>query len=119
MSTDLEYSDMIHGFGAREGCMQLLKEGHRSMLQKRCCGPAFLLLLAGLTVGEEINRARGETAKIAKGQLSVLFRDNSRSPRILSGVQSLVQLGHAKDFSAFDPDSLGAAAGLNSSALRD
>ena len=68
----------------------------------------FLFFSAESPDGESV-----ETAEIVRGQLSVLLRDNSRSPEVLSGVQSLFHLGDAKDFDAFDPDGGGAAAGLN------
>ena len=55
----------------------------------------------------------GETIAIQAGELSVLFRDNSESPRILSGLQSLVNTAHAPGYDAFDPDSPGSSAGLN------
>src|SRR5688572_21129266 len=61
----------------------------------------------------QISGEKVRTAKIASGNLAVTFRDNSYSPRILSGVESLIHLKDASDFNAFDPDSLGAAAGLN------
>src|SRR5262249_22096524 len=38
---------------------------------------------------------------------------NSKSPRVLSGVDSLVNVRDAPGFDAFDPDSRGASAGLN------
>ncbi|MHC4395749.1 MAG: hypothetical protein ACYS1A_08850 [Planctomycetota bacterium] len=50
---------------------------------------------------------------INNGDLSVLFRDNSKSPRILSGIQSLFNLKIAEDFDAYDPHTPGASAGLN------
>jgi hypothetical protein len=50
---------------------------------------------------------------IAKGDLSVLFRDNSASPKILSGIQSLFNMKDASDFDAYDPDTKGASAGMN------
>ena len=54
-----------------------------------------------------------ETLKIEVGELSTVLRDNSQSPRILSGLDSLFNVRAAPDFDAFDPDSLGASAGLN------
>jgi hypothetical protein len=54
-----------------------------------------------------------ETATVEIGELSVLFRDNSQSPRVLSGADSLVNRVQAEGFDAFDPDSPGASAGLN------
>jgi hypothetical protein len=43
----------------------------------------------------------------------VTIRDNSRSPQILSGLDSLFHTRAASDFDAFDPDDRGASAGLN------
>jgi hypothetical protein len=54
-----------------------------------------------------------ETATVEHGELKALFRDNSQSPRVLSGVDALFNRAHAADFDAFDPDSPGASAGLN------
>ena len=53
------------------------------------------------------------TAAIEHGDLRALFRDNSDSPGVLSGADSLFHRRHAVDFDAFDPDSPGASAGLN------
>jgi len=53
------------------------------------------------------------TAKIERGELSVLFRDNSESPGILSGIQSLFNTRYAPEFDAYDPNSRGDSAGLN------
>lgn len=69
---------------------------------------AALLVLAIAIPQETV-----QTAKIEAGDLSVSFRDNSDSPRILGGVTSLVNVKDAPGFSAYDPDSPGAAAGLN------
>ena len=44
--------------------------------------------------------------------LSATFRDNSESPRILSGIDSLTHTD-TSDFDAYDPDVVGASAGLN------
>jgi hypothetical protein len=54
-----------------------------------------------------------ETVDVATGDLEVQFRDNSQSPAVLSGVDSLVNVRDAPGFDAFDPDSRGASAGLN------
>ncbi len=54
-----------------------------------------------------------ETATVEHGDLRVLFRDNSQSPRVLSGADALFNRRDAADFDAFDPDSPGASAGLN------
>ena len=53
------------------------------------------------------------SAHIQQGELSVTFRDNSKSPQVLSGVDSLFNLKHAPDYDAYDPDASGASAGLN------
>lgn len=56
---------------------------------------------------------RVQTITIEAGDLRAVFRDNSESPRVLSGVGSLINLRDAPGFDAFDPDSPGASAGLN------
>jgi hypothetical protein len=53
------------------------------------------------------------TATITEGDLKVVLRDNTQSPKVLSGVASLVNRRNAPGFDAFDPDSPGASAGLN------
>jgi hypothetical protein len=54
-----------------------------------------------------------ETVTITEGALKVILRDNSRSPKVLSGLASLFHQEDAPTFDAFDPDSPGASAGLN------
>ncbi|MCH7728697.1 MAG: twin-arginine translocation signal domain-containing protein, partial [Planctomycetes bacterium] len=54
-----------------------------------------------------------ETFTITEGDLKVMLRDNSQSPKVLSGVDSLFNRKDAPDFDAFDPDIRGASAGLN------
>src|ERR1044071_3012442 len=54
-----------------------------------------------------------ETLTIRQGGLTVLLRDNSSSPAVLSGVDSLFNQVDAPDFDAFDPHERGASAGLN------
>ena len=66
-----------------------------------------LLLLATATHAEE------ETIAVEQGELSVLFRDNSESPTVLSGLQSLINVKHANGFDAFDPIGSSTSAGLN------
>jgi hypothetical protein len=51
--------------------------------------------------------------EVERGKLKVLFRDNAESPKVLSGLDSLVNTKHAADFDAFDPDGQGSSAGLN------
>lgn len=50
--------------------------------------------------------------EIAAGDLRVLFRDNTDSPKQLSGLDSLFHAS-TPDFDAYDPDDRGASAGLN------
>jgi hypothetical protein len=54
-----------------------------------------------------------ETVEVRAGDLAVVVRDNSRSPRVLSGIDSLFNLRDAPQFDAYDPDGKGASAGLN------
>jgi len=55
-----------------------------------------------------------ETSLVVEaGDLSVLFHDNTDSPRTLSGLQSLFNRQDSPDFDAFDPGSRGSSAGLN------
>jgi hypothetical protein len=53
-----------------------------------------------------------KTLKLQGGALVLQLQDNSASPRVLSGLQSLSHTASA-DFDAFDPDSPGSSAGLN------
>src|SRR5262245_61113977 len=50
--------------------------------------------------------------EVRAGDLRVLFRDNTDSPKQLSGLDSLFHAS-APDFDAYDPDDRGASAGLN------
>ncbi|MCA9040247.1 MAG: hypothetical protein KDA65_07880 [Planctomycetaceae bacterium] len=52
------------------------------------------------------------SVKLETGSLSALFHDNTQSPGLLSGVQSLFHTA-APTFDAYDPDQRGASAGLN------
>ena len=77
-----------------------------------------MLLTVTLAAGwiarsDETAWQRVETADVVAGDLRVLFRDNRQSPRVLSGVDSLVNVRDALEFDAFDPDTPGASAGLN------
>ena len=65
-------------------------------------------LLRGVTLGKPV-----ATHTIKQGNLSVLFRDNSRSPEILGGIDSLFNVIDAPKFDAYDPDSPGGSAGMN------
>ncbi len=62
---------------------------------------------------EDASGERVTTLELQGGNLSVRLRDNSDSPRILSGLDSLFDRQTAPGFDAFDPDDRGASAGLN------
>ncbi len=57
--------------------------------------------------------AQEPVVKLRHGDLAASIRDNSESPAILSGLQSLFNVREAPEFDAFDPDMQGASAGLN------
>ena len=59
-------------------------------------------------LGAELKRA-----SFRVGELSVEFRDNSESPKALSGVDRLVHATQAPGYDAFDPNDPGSSAGLN------
>jgi hypothetical protein len=63
--------------------------------------------------GAEALGERVETLELQAGNLKVLLRDNSSSPMVLSGLDSLFNRPDAPGFDAFDPNDLGASAGLN------
>ena len=76
----------------------------------------LILLFASTSVSFAdafVNGKKTTTILIENGDLSVLFRDNSASPGILSGIQSLFSKKTSADFDAYDPDSKGASAGMN------
>ena len=56
---------------------------------------------------------RSEAVRIDHGDPAVLFRDNSRSPQLLSGIDSLINAAQTTEVDAWDPNSRGASAGLN------
>ena len=58
-------------------------------------------------------QAEQKTITVDRGQLSVLFRDNSQSPTVLSGIQQLINVEHAKGIDAYDPHGSSTSAGLN------
>ncbi len=74
-----------------------------------------LMLLASSAKADEplAPTIKAQTAEITRGELKALFRDNSESPQVLSGIDSLFNRKHAPDDDAFDPDGKGASAGLN------
>jgi hypothetical protein len=51
--------------------------------------------------------------EIQNGDLRAVFRDNSQSPEILSGLASLFNIKDAPALNAYDPDNPGASAGVN------
>jgi hypothetical protein len=76
-------------------------------------GLLALLAFASSPLPSAENEKPLETLTIIEGDLKVIFRDNAQSPKVLSGLDSLM---HQKDISnsdAFDPDDTGASAGLN------
>ena len=81
--------------------------GRRLRIAAVGCISAYLLHAS------EPGGARVESFRIRHGDLAVVFRDNSRSPEILSGLDSLFHVRHAPEFDAFDPDDTGGSAGLN------
>lgn len=72
------------------------------------------LLLAMLACSSAYSRAADPVreTRLTVGELSAIVQDNSRSPKSLSGIQSLFHSA-APDFDAYDPDTSGASAGLN------
>ena len=52
-----------------------------------------------------------KSLQIDVGDLSIQFQDNSQSPGVLSGVQSLFNVKDAPEFDAYDPDGRGSSAG--------
>ncbi len=77
---------------------------------------ALILILSKTSISspnEFINWEKKTTVMIANGDLSVLFKDNSASPEILSGIQSLFNMKDVSDFDTYDPDTKGASAGMN------
>lgn len=86
-------------------------------LKKAGVFASVLFLLLG-SAGADLPGPFGSGEKktsvmIVKGDLSVLFRDNSASPENLSGIQSLFNKKDAGGFDAYDPDARGASAGMN------
>lgn len=62
--------------------------------------PARVSILRGLNFGLAV-----KTHRIERGHLSVLVLDNSHSPEVLGGVDTLINRQDAPNFDAFDPDS--------------
>ena len=70
-------------------------------------------LLCGVNTARSEETPAVETLRLQRGPLTATFRDNSFSPGLLSGIDSLFHREHAPNFDAFDPDQRGASAGLN------
>jgi len=80
------------------------------------CSCALILILGNTSISfpsELINWEKKTSITVKNGDLTVLFRDNSTSPKILSGIQSLFNIKDASDYDAYDPDTEGASAGMN------
>ena len=73
----------------------------------------FAVITAVITASEAHEGEPLQSARIELGDLSVQFRDNSQSPRMLSGISELLNTRHAADYDAWDPGTRGASAGLN------
>ena len=67
---------------------------------------------AAFQVRLSANGEKVKTLELRHGEIVLQLGDNSESPGVLSGVQSLVHTCSA-DFDAFDPSTAGASAGLN------
>lgn len=82
----------------------------RQFLSGLAAGIPFVVTQADNLFAQD---APPSTQTIMAGDLKAVLRDNTNSPGILSGLDSLFHLRDAPDFDAFDPDSKGASAGLN------
>ncbi len=71
------------------------------------------ILTLCVSVVEEEEGTPVRTVRIEAGELSVVFRDNAQSPKLLSGIASLRSVRHAPEYDAYDPDNPAASAGLN------
>ena len=83
---------------------------------KTSLAAAFLLtlpLVLSFVLADEPAPPAVQTVTLEHKDLQAVFRDNSESPKVLSGLDSLFHIRHAPEFDAFDPDSQGASAGLN------
>src|SRR3972149_4573719 len=87
--------------------------GYGSGTGARSMYSLVLSIVASLTSAQTSRPASAAAAAIDRGHLSVRFRDNAESPKVLSGVAALFNLRDAPGFDALDEDSPGASAGLN------
>ncbi len=77
---------------------------------------ALILILGSTSISSPerfVDWEKKTTVTVTNGDLTVLFRDNSESPAILSGIQSLFNRKVTSYFDAYDPDAKGASAGMN------
>ncbi|MGE3316640.1 MAG: hypothetical protein AB7O26_16100, partial [Planctomycetaceae bacterium] len=85
----------------------------RKLLSTWLCLVGVPIFFTALPLCGEEPESPVKTVIIEKGDLSVHFRDNSKSPEVLSGLDSLFHKSHAPNYDAFDPADRGASAGLN------
>ena len=72
-----------------------------------------VLAVIATCVAQTPSGKRVPSLRIERGELSVTFRDNSRSPQELSGIDALFNFRRAANYDAYDPETRGASAGLN------
>jgi hypothetical protein len=89
--------------------------GRSRLISQRVHFAALLVLIATTrsSAADGSRNSLRSTLNIRGGDLQIQVRDNSNSPRDLSGVASLINVRDAPGFDAFDPDGRGASAGLN------
>ncbi len=76
-------------------------------------GIALLFFSLSCAFADDAPGPAVRTLTVERGELKILFRDNTESPKVLSGLDSLFNTKHAPDYDAYDPDGKGASAGLN------
>lgn len=74
---------------------------------------SIIVMLTFISTSTAQEGEQVQSLRIVRGELAVTFRDNSRSPQELSGVDALFNTKDAASYDAFDPDTRGASAGLN------
>ena len=73
----------------------------------------FAAVLVAVTSGPAQEEIRPSALRVEHGDLTIDFRDNSKSPSVLSGIDALFNQIPPADYDAYDPDTHGASAGLN------
>jgi hypothetical protein len=71
---------------------------------------SFALMIVGTQTSVDSAVASEDTIALAAGELSILVRDNSKSPNVLSGLQSLFNVKHGEGYDAYDPKAIGHSA---------